>query len=61
MGSLRITNLKMKSAEYYAFGKLLGHEVVSLNAILANRVRGQCSKYPNKIIDELIEKVLQRI
>lgn len=56
-----VTNLEMESAGYYAFGKLLGHEVVSVNAILANRVKGQFSKNPNKIIDELIKKVLQRI
>jgi len=56
-----ITNLEMETAAYYAFGKLLGHEMLSLNAILANREKGQFSKDPNKVIDGLIKKVLERI
>lgn len=56
-----ITNLEMESAGYYAFGKLLGHEVLSLNAIMANRIKGQFSKDPNRVIDGLIKKVLDRI
>jgi len=56
-----LTNLEMETAGYYAFGKLLGHEVLSLNAIMANRVKNQFAKDPNKIIDSLIMKVLERI
>ena len=56
-----ITNLEMETAGYYAFGKLLGHEVLSLNAIMANRIKGQFSKDPNRVIDGLIKKVLDRI
>ncbi len=56
-----ITNLEMETAGYYAFGKLLGHKVISLNAILANRVSGKFSKNPNKTIDSLIEIALERI
>ena len=32
-----LTNFEMETAGYYALGELLGHEVLSLNAILANR------------------------
>ena len=32
-----LTNFEMETAGYYAMGELLGHEVLSLNAILANR------------------------
>jgi len=32
-----MTNFEMETAGYYALGELLGHEVLSLNAILANR------------------------
>lgn len=56
-----LTNLEMETAGYYAFGKLLGHEMLSLNAIMANRIKGQFAKNPNKIIDGLIKKVLDRI
>lgn len=56
-----LTNLEMETAGYYAFGKLLGHEMLSLNAIMANRIKGQFAKDPNKVIDSLIKKVLDRI
>lgn len=56
-----ITNLEMETAGYYALGKLLGHEMLSLNAIMANRVKGEFVKDPNKVIDGLIKKVLDRI
>ena len=56
-----LTNLEMETAGYYAFAKLLGHEMLSLNAIMANRIKGQFAKDPNKVIDGLIKKVLDRI
>lgn len=56
-----LTNMEMETAGYYALGKMLGHEMLSLNAILANRIRGTFSKDPNKVIDSLIKKVLDRI
>lgn len=59
--NLWLTNLEMETAGYYALGKLLGHEVISMNAIIANRIRGKFSKDPNKVIDALIEKVLDKI
>lgn len=56
-----LTNLEMETAGYYALSRLLGHEVLSLNAIVANRVRNKFSKNPNKIIDSLIRKVLDKL
>lgn len=56
-----LTNLEMETAGYYAFGKMLGHEMLSLNAIMANRVKHEFAKDPNRVIDELIMKVLERI
>lgn len=56
-----ITNLEMETAGYYALAKLLGHEMISLNAIIANRIKNKFSKDPNKVIDSLIKKVLDRI
>ncbi|MEM8893682.1 MAG: nucleoside phosphorylase [Bacteroidota bacterium] len=53
-----VTNFEMETAGLYALGRLLGHEVVSANAILANRSRGTFSKDPNKVVDSLIKKVL---
>ncbi len=56
-----LTNFEMETAGYYAMGRLLGHEVLSLNAIIANRIKGKFSKDPNKVVDSLIKKVLERI
>ena len=56
-----LTNLEMETAGYYGLAKVLGHEMVSLNAIIANRVRNKFSKNPNKVIDALIRKVLDKI
>jgi uridine phosphorylase len=41
--------------------RLLGHDVLSVNAIIANRTKNKFSKNPNKVIESLIEKVLERI
>jgi len=51
----------METSGYYALARLLGHEVTSANAILANRIKNKFSKDPNKIVEALIKKVLDRI
>jgi uridine phosphorylase len=51
----------METAGYYAMGRLLGHEILSVNAIIANRIKNKFSKDPNKVVDGLIKKVLDRI
>ena len=56
-----LTNFEMETAGYYALGRLLGHEILSVNAILANRIENKFSKDPAKVIDSLILKVLDRI
>ena len=56
-----LTNFEMETAAYYALGRLLGHEVVSVNAIIANRIKNKVSKDPNKVVDGLIKKVLDKI
>ncbi len=56
-----LTNFEMETAGYYAFGRLLGHEVLSVNAIIANRITTEFAKNPDKIIDSLILKILDRV
>lgn len=56
-----LTNFEMETAGYYALGRLLGHDVLSANAIIANRIKNKFSKDPNKIVESLIKKVLDRI
>lgn len=55
------TNFEMETAGYYAMGKMLGHEVLSMNAIVANRISGNFSSSPDRIIDQLITTVLEKI
>ena len=55
------TNFEMETAGYYAMAKMLGHEVLSMNAIVANRISGKISDSPGLIIENLIKRVLERI
>lgn len=57
----RITNLEMETGAIYGLGKLLGHECLSLNAIIANRASGTFSEDPYKAVDELIEYTLDKL
>lgn len=57
----RITNFEMETAAIYGLGKLLGHECLSLNAIIANRANGTFSDDPYKAVDELIKYTLEKL
>jgi uridine phosphorylase len=57
----QLTNFEMETAGYYAMARLLGHEVLSVNAIIANRATSKFSKDPNKVVDGLIKRILSRI
>lgn len=54
----RISNFEMETAGIYGLGTLLGHKVLSLNAIMANRITGEFSKDGGKAIESLIVKTL---
>lgn len=56
-----ITNLEMETSAIYGLAKLLGHEALSINAIIANRATGEFSSTPKELIDELIVLVLQNL
>jgi len=56
-----LTNFEMETGGYYAMARILNHEALSVNAIIANRMKNKFSKDPNKVIDSLIKKVLERI
>ena len=61
VNGLHITNFEMETATIYGLAKILGHEAVSVNAIVANRITHQFSKHPYKTIDQTILKVLDAI
>ena len=60
-GDFWLTNFEMETAGYYAMARLMGHEMLSVNAIIANRMQNKFSKNATKAVDSLIVKVLDRI
>jgi uridine phosphorylase len=58
---IRITNFEMETSAIYGLSKLLGHNAISLSAIIANRANGTFSKKPEKVIEDLILYVLEKI
>lgn len=54
-----ITNLEMETAGIYGLARMLGHEAISLNAILANRYTGEFSDKPSSTINHLVEQALE--
>jgi uridine phosphorylase len=57
----RITNLEMETTAIYGLSALLGHNALSLNAIIANRATGTFSEDPTKAVDELIAYTLDKL
>ena len=57
----RITNFEMETSVIYGMSKLLGHNALSLNAVIANRPNGTFSKDPGKTIERLIEYTLEKL
>ncbi|MEE9409268.1 MAG: nucleoside phosphorylase [Polaribacter sp.] len=57
----RITNLEMETSAIYGLSKLLGHNAISMNAIIANRANGTFSKNPSKVVADLIIYTLEKI
>jgi uridine phosphorylase len=57
----RMTNLEMETSAIYGLGKLLGHNCLSLNAIIANRAVGEFSSNPEKTVNELITYTLDKL
>ena len=60
-GNHRITNFEMETSAIYGLGKLMGHQCLSANVIVANRVVKAFSKDGAKAVDELIKKSLEII
>ncbi len=60
-GDIRIANLEMETSAIYGLGRLLGHNCLSLNAIIANRANGTFSEDPYKAVDALIQYALEKL
>ncbi|SEQ40287.1 uridine phosphorylase [Hyunsoonleella jejuensis] len=58
---LRVTNFEMETSAIYGLSQLLGHNAISLNAIIANRPNCSFSKNPRQAVERLIAYTLGRI
>jgi uridine phosphorylase len=58
---LNITNFEMETSALYFLGISLGHNTLTICAILANRVSKKYSTNPIDTIDKLINKVLKNL
>lgn len=61
IGAERVTNLEMETAAIYGLSALLGHNALSLNAIIANRALGTFSADPYAAVNNLIEYTLTKL
>ena len=54
----RIANFEMETSAIYGLCNLLGHQCLSINVIIANRVKKEYSKDMGKAVDQMIQKSL---
>lgn len=57
----RIVNFEMETSALYGLGKLLGHDTLTICAIIANRVSKTYSKDYHSIVEKLVISVLEKL
>ncbi len=57
----KITNFEMETSALYYLGRSLGHNTLTICAIIANRLTKEYSKDYKKTVDKMIDLVLKRI
>lgn len=57
----RFTNFEMETSGYYLMAHLLGHEALSVNAIVASRELEVFSTQAEKTVEKMIKSVLERL
>jgi uridine phosphorylase len=57
-GNHHIANFEMETSAIYGMCNALGHQCLSINVIVANRVKKEFSKDPAKAVDHMIQKSL---
>ncbi len=57
----QVTNLEMETSAIYGLAQLLGHQALSMNAIIANRANGTFSKDPYAVVEKLIKYTLNKL
>jgi uridine phosphorylase len=57
----KITNYEMESSAIFGLSKLMGHNAITICAIIANRLKGEYSNDYKPVIKNLIKTVLERL
>lgn len=57
-GNHHIANFEMETSAIYGLCNLLGHQCLSVNVIVANRVKKEFSKDPGAAVENMIQKTL---
>ena len=60
-GPYRISNFEMETSAIYGLGSMLGHQCLSLNVVVANRISKTFSRNGLLAVEHLIEKSLERV
>lgn len=60
-GDIRVTNIEMETSAIYGLGKLLGHQCLSVNTIIANRANKTFTKDGGQSVENMIKTCLQII
>ncbi|MDR0790525.1 MAG: nucleoside phosphorylase [Bacteroidales bacterium] len=58
---IRVVNYEMEASMCYALGRALGHSVLAVCNVVANRASGEFVDDYSKPMNDLIEKVLERL
>lgn len=56
-----LTNIEMETAGIYGLSTILGHNAISVNAILANRINGEFSEKAEATVNKAIDLTLEKI
>lgn len=59
--NIKTTNYEMETSSLYALGKNLGHNVLTICTVIANREKGEFAEDYHPAINRLIETVLNRL
>ncbi len=57
----KLTNIEMETAGVYGLSNILGHNAISINAILANRMNGEFSNQAEDTVNKAIDLTLEKI
>jgi uridine phosphorylase len=57
----RVTNFEMETSALYGLGRMLGHETLTICAIIANRITGEFNENYKELIDGFVVELLNKL